>query len=415
MISFTHTDLVLLLIAIGVILIFSRLVSELGRRFKLPAVIGEILLGILLGPSILGKIFPGFTSALFPRIGAEQIAFEGLTSISVIMLLFVAGLEVQIATVLKQGKVALYTSVSSMFIPFLFGVGAVYLFPAWFNFKPQDRLVYMLFFGTAMAISALPVVTRILMDLNLFKTKVGNLIVTAAIFDDLTGWLVFSLILSLLNKGSDASNVWSTIGLILLFGLFMLVIGKRIIDRTLPWIQKKMAWPGGVLSLCLGFCFLAAAFTEKIGLHAILGAFIMGVAFGDSVHFSEKAREIIHQFVTNIFAPLFFVSIGLRVDFVNNFDWVLVTVVLSIAIICKVMGASLGARLGGLSWRESFAIGFGLNARGAMGILLGTLALNEGLIDQKMFVAVVIMALVTSIISGPMMNYLVNDKGEKEG
>jgi Kef-type K+ transport system membrane component KefB len=150
-------------------------------------------------------------------------------------------------------------------------------------------------------------------------------------------------------------------------------------------------------------CFLSAAFTERIGLHAILGAFIMGIAFGDSVHLHEKAREIIHQFVTNIFAPLFFLTLGLKVNFIQNFDVTLVAIVLFLAVFCKVVGASLGAYMGGLSKRESLAVGFGMNARGAMEIILGTLALNAGLIDEKMFVALVVMAIVTSMMSGPLM------------
>jgi Kef-type K+ transport system membrane component KefB len=248
-----------------------------------------------------------------------------------------------------------------------------------------------------------------LMDLNMLKTKVGMVIMAAAIFNDLTGWLIFSLILSMIGHDGEVISLGYTISMILGFGLFMLLIGRRIIDKTLPWIQTKLSWPGGVLSICLGFCFLGAAFTEKIGLHAILGAFIMGIAFGDSVHFHEKAREIIHQFVTNIFAPLFFVSLGLKVDFISNFDPLMVTVVLLIAIFCKLIGATLGAYMGGLSKRDSLAVGFGLNARGAMEIILGTLALEAGLIDEKMFVALVIMALATSIISGPMMKFFARD------
>jgi Kef-type K+ transport system membrane component KefB len=182
-----------------------------------------------------------------------------------------------------------------------------------------------------------------------------------------------------------------------------LVVGRWVINRVLPWIQKNLSWPGGVLSISLGFCFLGAAFTEYIGLHAILGAFIVGIALGDSVHLQEREREIIHQFVTNVFAPLFFVSIGLRVNFITNFDWQLVTLVMFLAVVCKVFGASLGAYMGGLTKRESLAVGFGLNARGAMEIILGTLALNAGLIDEKMFVALVVMALFTSMISGPLM------------
>lgn len=413
MLKFTHTDLVLLLIALGVILILSRFMAELGKKFKMPIVMGEIFLGILLGPSVLGSLWPDMFTAIFPRIGAEKIAFDGIVSLAVIMLLFVAGLEVQLNIVLKQGKAAIYTSVTSMIIPFVIGFTVVWLFPRVLQCEGQDKSIYALFFGTAMAISALPVITRILMDLNMFKTKVGMVIISAAIFDDLTGWLVFSLILSLIGQEGEIHNIWNTIGMVLGFGLFMLLIGKRIIERTLPWIQTKLSWPGGVLSICLGFCFLGAAFTEKIGLHAILGAFIMGIAFGDSVHLHEKAREIIHQFVTNVFAPLFFVSLGLKVNFIENFDLQLVLIVLVIAVFCKSFGASLGAYLGGLTKRESLAVGFGLNARGAMEIILGTLALNAGLINEKMFVALVVMALVTSMISGPLMKYFVGDQISK--
>ncbi|HEV7232427.1 MAG TPA: cation:proton antiporter, partial [Bacteroidia bacterium] len=242
-----------------------------------------------------------------------------------------------------------------------------------------------------------------LMDLNIFKTEVGMMVMAAAIFDDLTGWLAFSVVLSMVGQEGDIHNIWYTIAMIIGFGLFMLVIGRKIIDRALPWIQTKLSWPGGVLSISLGFCFFGAAFTEYIGLHAILGAFIMGIAFGDSVHLHDKAREIIHQFVMNVFAPLFFVSLGLKVNFIQNFDPVLVLIVLFLAVFCKLVGASLGAWMGGLSKQNAIAVGFGLNARGAMEIILGTLALNAGLIDEKMFVALVVMALVTSIMSGPLM------------
>lgn len=384
-------------------LILARVFAEIGKKFKLPVVMGEIFAGVLLGPTVLGAIDPDIFSYLFPKDGSAKIALDGITSIAVILLLFVAGLEVQLQLVLKQGKTAIYTSFTSMIIPFTLGFCAVWFIPQWFNYEENHRLVYALFFGTAMAISAIPVIAKILLDLNLYKTKVGQIIMASAIFDDLTGWLMFSLILSMIGKEGEITNVWYTVGMILCFGLFMLFIGKKIIDRALPWIQTKLSWPGGVLSIALGMCFLSAAFTERIGLHAILGAFIMGIAFGDSVHLHEKAREIIHQFVTNIFAPLFFLTLGLKVNFIQNFDVTLVAIVLFLAVFCKVVGASLGAYMGGLSKRESLAVGFGMNARGAMEIILGTLALNAGLIDEKMFVALVVMAIVTSMMSGPLM------------
>ncbi len=384
-------------------LIVARLFAEIGKKFKLPVVMGEILAGVILGPTVLGTIDPDIFNFLFPKDGGAKMALDGITSISVILLLFVAGLEIQLQLVLKHGKTAVYTSFTSMIIPFGLGFCAVWFIPQWFNYGESNKLVYSLFFGTAMAISAIPVIAKILLDLNLFKTRVGQIIMASAIFNDLIGWLMFSLILSMMGKEGEVTNVWYTVVMIVCFGLFMLLIGKKIIDRALPWIQTKLSWPGGVLSICLGMCFLSAAFTERIGLHAILGAFIMGIAFGDSVHLHEKAREIIHQFITNIFAPLFFLTLGLKVNFIQNFDVTLVAIVLFLAVFCKVFGASLGAYMGGLSKRESLAVGFGMNARGAMEIILGTLALNAGLIDEKMFVALVVMALVTSLMSGPLM------------
>jgi Kef-type K+ transport system membrane component KefB len=151
--------------------------------------------------------------------------------------------------------------------------------------------------------------------------------------------------------------------------------------------------------------FLGAAFTEYIGIHAVFGSFLVGVALGDSVHMTEKIKEIVHHFVTNIFAPLFFVSIGLKVNFATNFDLVLVGTILIMAFAGKTIGCSLGAFLTGFTRRQSLAIGFGMNARGAMEIILATLALQNGLINEQMFVALVVMAIVTSVAAGSMMKF----------
>jgi len=160
--------------------------------------------------------------------------------------------------------------------------------------------------------------------------------------------------------------------------------------------------------LILGF--LGAAFTEFVGVHAILGAFIVGIAIGDSAHLKERTREIIQQFITNIFAPLFFVSIGLRVNFITDFDFVIVSVLLVIALIGKVAGGAIGARIGGLSKNESLAVGFGMSSSGAMGIIIGVIALEAGLIIEEVFVGLVIMALFTSIASAPMMSHFLKRK-----
>jgi Kef-type K+ transport system membrane component KefB len=256
--------------------------------------------------------------------------------------------------------------------------------------------------GTAMSITALPVIVRILIDTNLFKSRMGLLVVASAMVDDVIGWLTFSVILSLIGK-SGTMSVLNTALLTVGYTVVMLTLGRNALNKVLPWVNHKMAWPGGILSISLALCFLGAAFTEYIGIHAIFGAFIMGVALGDSEHFSARAKEIVFQFVYNIFAPLFFVSIGLRLNFAANFDLLLTLSILVIAFTGKIVGSGLGARLGGFSWRESLATGFGMNARGAMEIILGLVALESGLIIERVFVALVIMALVTSMTSGPLM------------
>lgn len=412
--NLSHGEIVNLLLQLAVMLIFGRIFAEIARKLNQPAVVGEILAGIILGPTILGMISPEVFEQLFPSKGASALVLDGFVQIAVVLLLFIAGLEVDLRVVLQQGKSSLYASILGMVVPFAIGFTVPYYFPDLFGGVDEGkRLVFALFIGTSMSITALPVIARILMDLKIFKTKMGMLVVAAAMVNDIIGWIIFSVILSMMAGGSQAS-VGQTVLLTLGFTFFMLTIGRWLINKVLPWINKKLAWPGGLLSLALALCFLGAAFTEYIGIHAIFGAFIVGVSLGDSEHLSEKAKEIVHQFINNIFAPLFFVSIGLKVNFFANFDLMLVIIVLVIAFAGKIIGSGLGTYMGGFSKRESLAAGFGMNARGAMEIILGILALEVGLIDEIMFVALVVMALITSMTSGPLMNWALNSEKKKK-
>jgi Kef-type K+ transport system membrane component KefB len=329
------------------------------------------------------------------------------------MLLFIAGLEVDLRIVFQQGKQAISSSFFGLIIPFFLGFIIPYSFPDFFgDIGTTNHLLFALFMGTAMAISALPVIVRIMMDLKLFKTRIGMLVVASAMVDDIIGWMIFSIILGMIGKGGEIS-IGSTLLLTVGFATFMLTVGRGLLNRLLPWVNKKLAWPGGLLALSLSLCFLAAAFTEYIGIHAVFGAFIVGIALGDSEHMSERAKEIVHQFINNVFAPLFFVAIGLKVNFLVNFDPWLTVVILVIAFAGKIIGSGIGTRLGGFTWRESLAAGFGMNARGAMEIILGIVALENGLINEKVFVSLVIMALVTSMTSGPLMKWMLRSPSEQ--
>ena len=403
----SHADVVHLLIQLSAMLVMGRIFAEVARKVKQPAVIGEIIAGIILGPTVLGMLQPGWFEALFPPDSGSGIVLSGFVQVAVVMLLFIAGLEVDLHVVMQQGRQALTTSVFGLIIPFSIGFSFPFFFSEFFGISDtaDARWIFALFMGTAMAITALPVIVRILMDLNMFRSKIGLLVVASAMVDDLVGWLIFSVILGLIGKENGSMPLINTIILTIGYAAFMITIGRGLLNRLLPWVNKNLAWPGGVLSISLALCFLAGAFTEYIGIHAIFGAFIMGVALGDSEHFSERAKEIVHQFINNIFAPLFFVSIGLRVNFITNFDLLLTLAIIAIAFTGKIIGSGLGARIGGFSWRESLAAGFGMNARGAMEIILGLIALENNLINEKVFVSLVIMALVTSMTSGPLMKW----------
>lgn len=407
--KFTPDDLVTLLLAISTMLILSRVASEIGKKIGLPMVMGELLVGVALGPTLLGNLLPGVYATLFPFAGNAgfAVSLEAIFSLSVILLLFVAGLELRFSLFLENGLVAMTTGVGSMVLPFASGFALAWFLPEWFAIEAGEakHLLFSLFLGVAMSISALPVIARILLDMQLLKTDIGAIIIASAVFNDIVGWIFFSFILSLVGEGNGGTGVVRSVASIAAFAICMLLFSRVLLSRILPWVQTRLSWPGGVLSLSLGFCLLSAAFTEYIHIHAILGAFIAGLAIGDSVHLREEAREIMHQFVTNFFAPLFFVSIGLKVDFVEHFDPLLVGLVLVLAFAGKVLGAGAGARLGGMPTRRALAVGFGLNARGAMEIILGSLAFEAGLINHQVFVALIVMALVTSITSAPFIRF----------
>ena len=412
-------EIVTLLLGFAAMLALARTFGELFNLFKQPAIVGEILAGILLGPTVLGTFAPGVFDWLFPAGGAVAIAYHTVITLAVVLLLLIAGLEIDLSVLWRQGRAALLVSVLGTAVPFAVGFAGAYATPRFWGIEPgADLLTFALFFGTALSISALPVIAKIMMDMNVFKTDVGMLVMGAAMFSDLVGWIIFSIILGMMNAnlpetaeaggGHGGMAVWATIGLTLLIVAFALTLGRWLVHRTLPWIQSRLSWPGGVLSFTLVLTLAGAAATEAIGIHAIFGAFLVGIAVGDSTHMRAQTKTVLHQFVTYIFAPIFFVSIGLEANFLESFDLLLVLGVLAIAFIGKLAGCMLGAHLGGLSRRDSLAISFGMNARGAMEIILGLLALQYGVIQDEMFVALVVLALVSSILSGPLMSHFID-------
>ncbi len=398
-------ELLVMFFALAVLLGAARLLGQVAQWLHQPAVLGELLAGVLLGPTVLGTLAPGAFTFLFPAEGPNALALDAIANLAIVLFLLVAGMEVDLSTVWRQGKVAVWVGSVGIVIPFALGMFAAWLAPQMLGREPDaDPLIFALFFGTAMSISALPVIIKTLFDLDMYRSDVGMVIVSAAMFNDVLGWTVFAVILGMLDPGStDRFSAPATIGLTLLFAATILTAGRWLNHKLLPYLQAYTHSPSGVLGYAFTMALLGAALTEWIGIHAIFGSFLVGIAIGDSSHLRERTRFIIDQFVSFIFAPVFFASIGLKVNFIDHFHWPVVLTVLGIACIGKLLGATLGAQWGGMTPREAWAIGVAMNARGAMEIILGVLALQAGLIDNRLFVALVVTAIVPSAMSGPVM------------
>ena len=404
------------LLSLATLLAAARLLGELARALGMPLVVGEISAGILLGPTVFGRVSLPAQEWLFPAGGVPQTMLGAYTTVAVVLLLVVAGLDVDLRVVRRRGKSALLTSILGIVLPLAGGLVLGFILPDSDLVDPTRRILFSAFMGVALSISALPVIAKTLLDLGLFKTDIGLLVMTAAMVNDLVGWLAFSVLLGPMRGGAlDWPKLGLTVGLTLAFVAVCLLVGRRLIDRLLMRLEAQPhTAPGRVLSVVILLALFAASATQGIGIHVVFGGFIIGVTVGDSPRLTERTRVVIEDFVMNIFAPVFFASLGLRVDFAKAFDLRLCVLVFLIASVAKVVGCTLGARGGGLKWRESAAVGFGLNARGAMEIILALLALEAGLIKDELFVALVVMALGTSLLSGPVMKRLLYRHEDEE-
>ena len=285
------------------------------------------------------------------------------------------------------------------------GFGAVWFFHDYiFPTASNDRLIPSLFLGTALSITALSVIVKVLIDLDIIRTKVGGLVLTAAMVNDFLGWVLFSIIIKMMDPTkSDGST--ASIVVVLVFALFMVTGGRWLIDKLLGFTKKHISGSGGIITVSCCLCFLGAVITEFLGIRGVFGAFLMGIAVGDSRHFTDSTQNVLQQFVLFIISPLFFASVGLRVNFVASFDLTIVAIIVGVASVAKIVGAGIGARASGLKKNESLAIAFGMNARGSQEIVLGMVALQVKIIDERIFVGLVVMTVVTILIAGPLMKY----------
>lgn len=412
-------DFVLFTLQITVMLGCAVIGGHLMRRLGQPAVLGEMIGGILLGPTLFGALAPELWQALFKSSPNVGMARDAAIKLGMLFFLFVAGLEVNISDLRRLGKKAAFIGLVGTIVPILVGVGLVYLVPAefWGPMGTTHRFALALFIGMNLANSANPVIARVLMDLGLLDKEFGTLVMTATIVDDLVNWSLFAIVLGQIappgaaggagGAGGAGASLGQGIALVLLFCVAVLAIGRFVGPFVLHWLRTRVSWPSTFIAALTVAILVASMGAEKLGVHAFLGAFLVGASLGGIEKERHEAHDAVAHFALSFFAPIYFVSMGMGTNFLTHFDGALVGLVFVVACVSKIGAVLLGARLAGMpTGRETWAIGFALNARGATGIILAGVGREHGVIDDRLFVAMVVMALLTSLLSGPAIRSL---------
>lgn len=396
----------LFLLQLFVVLLAACGLGALFRRLKLPAMTGELLAGILLGPTLLGRFCPGFYAALFPAEAVQTAMFETVAWIGVLFLLLDTGLEIDFSIAWRQRGAALTVALTDVVVPMLVAfLPLVLLLPDSLLVDPNRRLIFGMFMATVMTISAMPVSARCLHDLNLLKTELGFLTMSALAVNDILGWVIFSIILAIfmqatISLGSILMIFMATLG----FAALVLSVGRQASIRVFDAVKARgFPEPGTSLTITLLLGLLFGAITQKLGVHALFGFFLAGVMVGEAKSLSEDTRRVINQMVYSLFVPLFFANIGLRIDFAANLNWPLVLGMCVVGIGGRYLGAWLGMTVARVPRVNRDLISIAHTPGGMMEIVVALLALDAHLITQPVFVAIVFSAVFSSILMGPWM------------
>lgn len=400
-------DLPTLLIQISVILAASRLVGMLFRKLHQPQVMGEMVAGILLGPSLLGWVAPGVSAALFPP---ESLGYlNALSQVGLLLFMFLVGLELDPQLLKGRGHAAVVTSHVSIFAPFFLGtLLALYLYP-----RVSDASVpftsFALFVGIAMSITAFPVLARILTERNLLRTPLGSLTITCAAVDDVTGWCILAGVVLLVRTTASSMPLWVTIGGSAVYILAMLFVVRPV----LGWLEKSYEKRGklaqDVMALIFLVVLLSGLVTEWLGIHALFGAFLAGAIMPKHHQFVVALTQKLEDVAVVLLLPLFFAFTGLRasIGLVSGAElWFYCGLIILVAIAGKFGGSTLAARITGTPWREAAALGILMNTRGLMELVVLNIGLDIGILSPTMFTMMVLMALVTTFMTSPMLEWI---------
>ncbi len=390
----------LLLVELALLVGVARVGAEIAKRVGLPAVVGELTGGIALGPSLFGHYAPGAFAAIFPPNVEQFHLLDAFGSVGMTLLLLLTGLETDLRLLRNLGRAAFIASVMGMVLPFGLGFGLGYVMPASYLTDASHRILFSLFLATAMSISAMPVIAKILVDLDLTKRNIGLVILSAGVVDDTVGWLILSLIAGAATHGAarftDLGLTVAYLAAFIFAAAFVLFPLLRVAVRA---VSERFKANDSDLVLIIVVTFLCAAATERIGVHPVFGAFVAGVVFHQVPRLKKETVARLESFTFGVLAPIFFGIVGLRVNLWDLGGGRMLGLVITVACVGKLVGCSLGAYWGGLRFWEAASIAVAMNARGAMEIVVATIGLSLGILTPQMFSIIVMVAIVTSFLA----------------
>jgi Kef-type K+ transport system membrane component KefB len=393
-----------LFVQLILIVLAARVCGSLMHRCGQPAVIGEMIAGILLGPSLVGWLWPDFFQLVFPPASLGTLRM--LSQIGVCLFMFVIGMELDLTQLKQQARTAVFVSQVSILFPYLLGVlGSLWLFPG-LAAPGTSFLPFALFIGISMSITAFPVLARILEERGLTKTPLGSTALACAATDDVTAWTVLAFVVAIVKAGGLASSLFSLL-LVLLFVAVMLFWIRPRVPRWLGSAALESAAPGkGVMAAVVVFLFACAFITDVIGIHALFGSFLAGIAMPSHGEFRNSLRIRLEHFSSVFLLPLFFAFTGLRTQIGLLQDpagWLICLGLIGIATCGKLGGSMLAARMTGINWIDSFALGALMNTRGLVELIALNIGYDLGILSPPIFTMLVLMALVTTGMTGPLL------------
>ena len=407
----TDPSLAVFLGQIVALVVCGRLVGELMERIRQPAVMGQLIGGMLLGPSVFGAFFPHWQQALFPNTPGQKAMLDAVAQLGILLLLLLTGMETDLSVIRNCRRTAFTVSIAGIAIPFACGVTLGLWLPDSVLPDPDKRFITSLFLGTALSISSVKIVALLVRELGFLRRTVGQVIVASAIIDDTVGWIIMSVTFGLvLHGGIDMMSVTRSVLGTGLFLLLSFTIGRPIVFFLIRWTNDRFESELPVITLVIAITGSMALITDAIGVHTVLGAFVAGILVGQSPILTRHIDEQLRGLIAALFMPVFFGTAGLSANLraLTSMELFWLTIVLIIiASIGKFSGAVLGGRIGGLTFAESLAVGSGMNARGSTEVIIASLGLSMGALSQDLFTAIVTMAVVTTMVMPPMLRWSV--------